>query len=125
MILCVAGVLSEPELTEVRALTGNAAFVDGRNTAGWHARLVKHNQQLADPAIAAQAGAIVEAALRRHEVTHAAMLPKRFRPVLFSRYDTGMSYGAHIDDALMGDDFVRSDVSFTVFLNPPASSCPL
>ncbi|MEM6436188.1 MAG: Fe2+-dependent dioxygenase, partial [Cyanobacteria bacterium P01_D01_bin.115] len=33
------------------------------------------------------------------------------------RYDTGMEYGRHVDNALMGNQ--RSDVSFTVFLSEP------
>jgi PKHD-type hydroxylase len=37
---------------------------------------------------------------------------------MISRYAQGASYGSHTDDALMGG--LRSDVSFTVFLNAPA-----
>jgi PKHD-type hydroxylase len=42
--------------------------------------------------------------------------------MLFSRYEAGMSYGRHIDNALMGNqDFLRSDVSLTLFLNSPST----
>lgn len=37
---------------------------------------------------------------------------------MFSRYEPGMTYGAHTDDALMGgsDDRIRTDLAFTIFL---------
>ena len=38
---------------------------------------------------------------------------------LFSRYQPGHAYGAHVDDALMGG--VRSDLAFTLFLSEPDS----
>jgi PKHD-type hydroxylase len=42
--------------------------------------------------------------------------------MLFSRYEAGMSYGRHIDNALMGNqDFLRSDISLTLFLSPPST----
>jgi len=42
--------------------------------------------------------------------------------MLFSRYENGMSYGRHVDNALMGNqEFLRSDVSFTLFLSSPST----
>ena len=38
---------------------------------------------------------------------------------MFSRYEPGMHYGSHVDDALMQG--MRTDVSFTLFLSDPAS----
>ena len=121
MILCIADLLSPEALAEIRRALDAAAYVDGRETAGWHARLVKRNRQM-DARMSAVLQSPVLDALRRNEVFRAAVLPRRFRPVLFSRYETGMAYGAHVDDAVMGgDDPVRSDVSFTLFLCPPES----
>ncbi len=123
MIVCIASVLSPEQLAEVRGLLAQGHYVDGRQTAGWHARLVKNNRQLAanDPARAA--GDIVRKALLGHEVFRAAVQPQRLRPMLFSRYEPGMDYGSHVDDALMGRDGekLRSDVSMTVFLSDPES----
>jgi hypothetical protein len=45
--------------------------------------------------------------------------PKALSPLLFSRYEKGMHYGSHVDDALM--DGMRTDVSFTLFLSDPKS----
>jgi PKHD-type hydroxylase len=44
---------------------------------------------------------------------------------MFSRYDPGMKYGSHIDDAIMhgrSGEPLRTDFSLTVFLSP-AESC--
>lgn len=122
MILCLANVLTEEDLAAVVRVFDRAPNRDGRTTAGWHARLVKDNRQLdpGDPAVA-EARDRVRAALRRHEVFQAAVLPRHVRPPLFAFYEPGMGYGAHVDDALMGDPPVRSDVSVTVFLAPPES----
>ena len=125
MFACIAGVLDPGLLASVRGLLGGARFVDGAATAGWHARLVKDNEQAATEQDAVQeAGALVTAALLAHPVFRAAALPRRLRPVLFARYGEGRTYGAHVDDALMGlDDPVgplRTDVAVTVFLGPAA-----
>ena len=121
MIVPIAQVLSPAQLEEVRARLDQGTYVDGKQTAGWHARLVKDNQQAAASDSARQAGDIVREALRANEVFTAAVRPKILRPPLFSRYSDGQSYGAHVDDAIMRADgaTIRTDVSITVFLNDP------
>jgi PKHD-type hydroxylase len=65
---------------------------------------------------------LVETALRRNALFQSAIQPKIIHSVLFSRYETGMSYGRHVDNALMGNQaFLRSDVSFTLFLSSPST----
>src|SRR5262249_47480867 len=54
-----------------------------------------------------------------HDVFRMAVRPKALSPLLFSRYEPGMHYGSHVDDALM--DGMRTDVAFTLFLCDPAS----
>ncbi|MFZ5932460.1 MAG: Fe2+-dependent dioxygenase [Pseudomonadota bacterium] len=127
MILCIADMLPAELLQEAQALFAGSRFVDGRETAGWHARRIKHNLQIA--ANQPQAQALQQKILSQiaaHSVIASAVLPRRFRPLLFSRYETGMSYGSHADDAIMGRaggkaGEIRSDVSFTLFLSPPDS----
>lgn len=120
MILCLPDTLTADELAAVRATLGRGTFVDGRETAGWHAKVVKHNRQLEPGPLARQAGEIVRKALLRHEVFQAGVLPHSVRLPIFARAGAGQGYGAHVDDALMGEGpRVRSDVSVTVFLNPP------
>jgi PKHD-type hydroxylase len=122
MILCIGDILTPTELEAVVAKLETAEFVDGRATSGWHARLVKRNTQLpqGSPALAV-VREIVNAALQRHVLFQMAVRPHMIRPLLISRYDIGMSYGTHVDNALMHDPSMRSDVSMTLFLSDPAT----
>ncbi|MFV3129221.1 Fe2+-dependent dioxygenase [Niveispirillum sp. KHB5.9] len=118
MILPVANVLSPDEVASMVERLGGARFQPGLATAGWHARLVKDNEQLrADDPAHGDLRAMVEAAVRRHPVVAMATRPRRFGPILFARAAGGQNYGSHVDDALMGG--VRTDVSFTLFLAEP------
>ena len=113
-----------PELLgALQDILPNEKYIDGKDTAGWHARSVKSNQQVSRfSARAEKARDDINETLRANDVFRAAAMPKTIRPLLFSRYDTGMSYDTHLDNAIMGGHTpVRSDVSFTVFLNPPSA----
>jgi PKHD-type hydroxylase len=119
MILCIAEMLDAATLSSVRGSLSDAAFADGAATAGWSARLVKRNEQLAAGPEARGLQQRVLDALARNEVFKAAVLPQRILRPLFSRYRPGMSYGTHVDNAMMGEEQLRTDVSVTVFLTPP------
>ncbi|TPG60432.1 Fe2+-dependent dioxygenase [Roseomonas nepalensis] len=131
MIVCIPNVLPPERLGKLRALLGRAAFTDGAATAGWHARVVKANEQ-ADPLdpFAREAGEIALAALEASEVFRAAALPRRLRAPLLSRTTPGRTYGAHVDDAVMGGGApsdprgeapLRADIAVTLFLSDPDS----
>jgi PKHD-type hydroxylase len=122
VVLCIGDVLKPDELAEVQRVLGEQTFHDGQASAGWAARTVKHNLQFdTQNASFAALQSLLGRALARHEVFVAAAMPKALRPVVFSRYEIGMSYGDHVDDALMGDQPpLRSDLSFTIFLSGPA-----
>jgi PKHD-type hydroxylase len=121
MILCIADVLTADVLEEVYQQLQTSNFVDGKQTAGWHARLVKHNQQLDQHTVeASRLQTLVQTALQQNAVFQSAVLPQRINPILFSRYECGMAYGSHVDNAFMGDHpRLRSDVSLTLFLSQP------
>lgn len=122
MILCLADLLNADELTAVRKCLDQGTFVDGRRTAGWHAKLVKNNRQLEPGPIARQAGEIVQGALLRNDVFRAGVLPHSVRPPMFARAGVSEGYGPHVDDALMAQrPHLRSDASVTVFLSAPES----
>lgn len=120
MILSISDVLSAQSLSRVQELAASGTFEDGRTTAGWSAKLVKNNRQLQpgskgyDEVIRLVIGAVSEC----HTLRIAA-LPRTFRPPVISRYDVGMGYGPHVDDALMGQPMVRADLSYTLFLRDP------
>ena len=117
MILAIADVLTAADVEEVRSGLATAPFVDGRATAGWSARLVKSNLQASPAPEVERLRALVETRLRDHPVFALATRPKTILGPLFSRYQPGHAYGAHVDDALMGG--IRSDISFTLFLSEP------
>jgi PKHD-type hydroxylase len=117
MILAITDVLTAADVEEVRSGFATAPFVDGRATAGWSARLVKSNLQASPAPEVERLRALVETRLRDHPVFALATRPKTILGPLFSRYQPGHAYGAHVDDALMGG--IRSDISFTLFLSEP------
>lgn len=122
MITCIGDVLTFEELAKVRTAFADMVFVDGKATAGHRAQRVKHNLQ-ADRAKSPQSNEvedIVLAALRRNAEFRRTALPRHIRPPLFSRYEPGMQYGRHVDDAIMGTtQRARSDLSVTLFVSDP------
>lgn len=120
MIVCIPEVLTETELTQITQSLANAEFVDGKQTAGWHAQPVKHNQQLPKGDGAEALKKTISRALHRHPLFEAIARPRSIHSILISRYREGMAYGRHTDNALMGGaKRWRSDISFTLFLNAP------
>jgi PKHD-type hydroxylase len=123
MILCVPNVLGPQELATVRAGLRDAGFADGAATAGWSAKGVKHNLQLAPGAAGYEDLAkTVALALMRNPTLMAALLPAATTRVLFNRYGPGMQYGPHVDAPVMGsmNNAVRTDIAITLFLSDPA-----
>ncbi len=123
MILVIENVLTAEELDAITSKLKDAEFVDGKLTAGWFAKTVKNNTQLSGNAESGQQlRTIATKALKRNRLFQAAVKPKVIRPMIFSCYEPGMYYGSHTDNAIMGDEKpIRSDVSFTLFLNSPSS----
>src|SRR5688572_28524225 len=126
MLLHIRQALAPDVLAEVRRLVLAGEWVDGRVTAGSQSARVKRNQQLAEESAAARAaGDLVLAALERCPQFISAMVPLRVFPPLFNRYDEGMGFGPHIDNALRtiaGTPLrLRTDVSATLFLSDPES----
>lgn len=115
MILQIADVLEPADLAVVSEAARAARFEDGRLTAGPGARSVKRNQQAAaDPAVRGVLR-LVEERLSAHPLVRAAALPRAFVRLTLSRYEAGMHYGNHTDDALIAGQ--RTDLSFTLGLD--------
>ncbi len=121
MILTIDQVLTSEELNDIIEKLSQANFIDGTATAGWHAKLVKNNTQIEKNSLQSQPlEDLVKTALRRNVLLKMSVCPKCIHTLLFSRYEKGMSYGSHTDNAFMGgQQFWRSDVSFTLFLSSP------
>ncbi len=116
MFHAIPGILSVEEAAAIREEAAALRFADGKATAGRHARGVKNNEQAA---VSPELDAIctkVRNALSAHAGFMSVARPARFSRFLLARYQPGMEYGSHVDDAMMAG--VRTDVSFTVFLSP-------
>jgi PKHD-type hydroxylase len=98
-------------------------FADGKLTASGFAREVKHNLQLKrEGRHTEELDKLVFEVFQRSEEFQAFALPKRIAAPIFSRYDCGMQYGSHVDQAFMGTlGGLRSDLSVTLFLSAPES----
>jgi PKHD-type hydroxylase len=118
MQIVIADILKPDDLTTVHAALAKARFIDGRETAGFAARQVKDNRQAdsRDKSLDA-ARSLVAARIMDNDLFRIAARPKALSPLLFSRTETGMQYGVHVDDAIMGG--MRTDIAFTLFLDPP------
>ena len=126
MFLHLKNILTPEEVQTARALLGaDAPWIDGRSSAGGQALSQKRNEQLSqDSAQTHELRALVLAALQRDALFFSAALPKKIFNPLFNRYSGDSNfYGAHIDGAVLRskspDQWVRSDISCTLFLAEP------
>jgi len=124
MLLKIPDVLPPGKLARCRKLLASAPWIDGRATAGHQSARVKDNLQLPHECDEARdAGAIVLSALERNVLFIAAALPRFVFPPLFNRYEQGMSFGAHVDNAVRAvpesGRRIRTDLSATLFLSAP------
>lgn len=108
--------LDAEALTRVTALLAAAPWRDGAASAGYAARPLKHLRQVdAQAPTARTALALAREAVLAHPTVRLLAMPRRAGPLLASAAGPGEGYGAHRDEALMGG--IRTDVSFTLFLN--------
>jgi PKHD-type hydroxylase len=124
MMVHIPHVLSPEQVARCRDVMTKAAWVDGRVTAGHQSEKVKNNLQLPETSPEArELGDMVLGALGRNGLFFSAVLPKQVFPPLFNRYDPGMTFGAHVDNAIRGylntPLQVRTDVSATLFISGP------
>jgi PKHD-type hydroxylase len=122
MLLHIQRVLTEGQVARCRALLDEAKWVDGRETSGHLAARVKHNRQVDETTPEArEMGNIIISALERTPLFMAAALPLRVFPPLFNRYEPGMAFGNHVDNAIRevagSAARVRTDLSATLFLS--------
>ncbi|HEY0183050.1 MAG TPA: Fe2+-dependent dioxygenase [Rhodopila sp.] len=124
MLIEIPDVLTPAQTTEMREQLAAADWVDGRVTAGYQAAKVKHNAQLPEThELSRRLGDVVLEALGRTSLFISAALPLKVYPPMFNRYDSGQSFGTHVDTAIRSipgtPHRVRTDLSATLFLTPP------
>jgi len=125
MLIHIEAVLSTEEVAHFRQVLGGAEWVDGNVTSGVQAALAKTNLQVPEEsAEARELGEIVLRKLAANAEFNSAVLPLRVFPPLFNRYDEGMGFAAHVDNAIRyvpsARQRVRTDVSSTLFLSDPS-----
>ena len=125
MLLHVPRVLTPDELAVMHAQLAAAPWGDGKATAGHQSVRVKENLQLPENSSEArELGAMVLRALERNGMFMSGALPALVYPPLFNRYEAGMNFGPHVDNAMRavpgaGGRRIRTDVSATLFLTAP------
>jgi PKHD-type hydroxylase len=124
MIVHIPDVLDQDKLAHCRETMERAAWIDGRATAGHQSKQVKNNLQLAEGGPEhRELGDMVVRALQRSPLFISAVLPHTVFPPLFNRYEAGMGFGLHVDNAIRqtvdGAIRIRTDVSATLFLSSP------
>ena len=124
MMIHIPEVLTPEQVARCRAVMEKGAWVDGRATSGHQSTKVKHNLQLPeDSPEARELGNIVVEAVGRSPLFMSAVLPKQVFPPLFNRYNAGMTFGAHVDNAIRGHAAtgtrIRTDTSATLFISAP------
>lgn len=124
MMLHVPRVLDAEQVRQCRHLLQQAKWIDGKATAGFQSAMAKDNLQLPEDAPEArQIGELILQALSLHPLFISAALPSKIFPPLFNCYQGGQSFGVHVDNAIRQvratGDFVRTDLSATLFLCEP------
>ena len=122
MLITIPDVLNKNQLAHIQSILQHSKFIDGKLSAGKHAKRVKNNEELSssDQAIN-ELNNLVMGSLVRNKTYQNAAFPHRIATAFYARYVKGMAYGDHIDDPIMGtaNATYRTDVSITVFLNEP------
>ena len=124
MLLNIPSVLSADEVSHFRSVLTQTQWVDGNVTSGVQSALAKNNLQVPEDAPEAKAlGETILRALGSSAMFNSAALPLRVFPPLFNRYDVGMGFDSHVDNAIRyissARQRVRTDVSATLFLSDP------
>lgn len=122
MFLELKDFLTPQEVARLHEIAARVQFVDGRISNPHN--IAKNNLQVSesDPGYV-ESSRIVAAAFARCAPFVEFAFPRQVAPPLMARYEVGMTYGVHADTAHMrfGNEMRRSDLSATVWLNPPAS----
>ena len=122
MLITIPDVLNKNQLDHIQKILNQSNFVDGKLSAGKHAQRVKNNEELSsNDRMLNELNNLVMGSLVQNRTYQNAAFPHRIATAFYARYGSGMAYGDHIDDPIMGPTGAtyRTDVSITIFLNSP------
>jgi PKHD-type hydroxylase len=128
----IKNILDAKTLSNVFNLIREAKFVDGRISAPTERD--KYNEELVpDSDKYLDVLRLIEMAVRENQEFNFTAFPRYMTRPIISRYEVGMYYKGHVDKPVMnfmdtkfglmplGQNYVRSDLSMTLFLSDPAS----
>jgi len=128
----IKNILNAETLRKIYNNIQEAKFVDGRISGGTQRN--KNNQELLPESEKyLEVLKIIELAVRENYEFNLTAFPRYMTRPIISRYDVGMYYKGHVDHPVMnfmnpksglmplGSNYVRSDLSMTLFLSDPAS----
>lgn len=115
--------LSPEALKQIQMMLDTAPYVDGAATATDAAKAVKRNLQIDinDRTVLPHLQQLVGQALMSEPKFQFTFYALNAYPFLFSKCDTGMGYGKHVDSPFMGNPPIRTDLAMTVFLDDPST----
>jgi PKHD-type hydroxylase len=128
----IKNILNAETLRKILSNIREARFVDGRISGG--TERTKYNKELLPESEKyLEVLEIIELAVRENPEFNLTAFPRYMTRPIISRYDVGMYYKGHVDHPVMnfmnpksalmplGNNYVRSDLSMTLFLSDPAS----
>ncbi len=133
-ISSIHNILKSEELARVHQLIQNSDFIDGRISGG-NASDKKNLELVPESEKYLEVRNIVESATRENIDFNLTAFPRYITNPIISRYEMGMYYHDHVDLPVMGfmgsprrvgrslpplgSNYVRSDLSMTLFLSDP------
>lgn len=128
----IKNILDAETISKVFNIIREAKFVDGRISGGTEQS--KYNQELyPESETYVDVLRLIELAVRENYEFNLTAFPRYMTRPIISRYGVGMFYKGHVDKPVMnfmdnksglmplGNNYVRSDLSMTLFLSDPAS----
>jgi PKHD-type hydroxylase len=129
----INNILDAEKLATIHKIIQASEFTDGRISGGTASN--KKNLELSpETGKYVEVLKIVEQAVRENIEFNVTAFPRSMTRPIISRYDVGMFYKEHVDlpvmgflssargmTAAVGANYVRSDLSMTLFLSPPES----
>ncbi|WP_417449280.1 Fe2+-dependent dioxygenase [Kordiimonas sp.] len=121
MFHVIPNLLDTREIARLRELAARMPFEDGRHSNPGFSKKKNLQPKHSDPGYK-EASLIVQQGLSRNEYFRDFTYPKTMAPPMLSKYEAGMEYGEHVDNAIIPySPPLRIDVSCTVFVSEPES----